>query len=193
MEGHEAPHRATDGGSRSQGCVSAMIARVPRVYVSHDSKGCHSTWSTRTASLRPQRKPQPKDASLCFTGGSRVHRTQGQVPITMQGEVTCGALPSHRSFRNSTRPPSPSAHSKKGFLSGHRPLWPASPSVPSSSLVVGSKERAASEYKEVPTTLAVSVCPCHGVGLSSLGCEDGSEHLLHPRGSRRHEPVTSWG
>lgn len=25
----------------------------------------------------------------------RSHSTQGQVPITMQGKVTCGALPSH--------------------------------------------------------------------------------------------------
>lgn len=164
--------------------------KEPEMCVSHDGKACHSAWSTRTPLFRPQ-KQQPKGASFCFTGGSRVTRRTRTDIYNYAGRGDTWGPPQPQVTQEFHQTPSPSAHTKRGFLSSHRPLWPASASAPSSSLVLGSKETAASEYKEVPTVLAVSVCSCHRVGLSSLGCEGRSELLLHPRGSRHHELVTS--
>lgn len=140
--------------------------------VSHDGKACHSARSTHTLLFRPQ-KQQPKGASFCFTGGSRVTQCTRTGTYNYAGRGDTWGPPQPQVTQEFHQTPSPSAHTKRGFLSSHRPLWPASPSAPLSSLVLGSKETAASEYKEVPTALAVSVCPCYRVGLSSLGVRAG--------------------
>lgn len=71
--------------------------------VSHDGKACHSARSTRTPLFRPQNNSQ-KVLHFVSLEDPGSHSAQEQVPITMQEEVTRGALPSHRLLRNSTRP-----------------------------------------------------------------------------------------
>lgn len=81
-----------DGGRRSQGCASAMMAR----HATQPGPHAHHCSDHRNNSQKVLHFVSLEDP------GS--HGAQGQISITMQEEVTRGALPSHRLLRNSTRP-----------------------------------------------------------------------------------------